>query len=76
MISIQLYICSYHSKVILESIVVFVFVLLACLYFYFEGLGFRSYFSNVEHIGIKLKGPQTIVLVNKVAISCHSWEIF
>lgn len=45
MIAIQLYVCSYHGKVILQSVSFF--------FFYYEGIGFKSYFCNVEHIGIK-----------------------
>lgn len=43
MIAIQLYVCSHQGKVILQSVGVF----------FFESISFKSYFSNVEHIGIK-----------------------
>ena len=69
--AIQLYVCSYHGKVILQSIAISFF------FFFLEGIGFKSCISNVEHIGIKRKkGPQTKVPVNQIAISCHSWETF
>lgn len=45
MIAIQLYVCSHHGEVILQNVVGF--------FFFFESISFKSYFSNVEHIGIK-----------------------
>ena len=47
--AIQLYVCSYHGKVILQSIAI-------SFFFFFLGRHwFKSCISNVEHIGIKRK---------------------